>query len=241
MDRQEQVLIGRRAKDIGHGPKLERPKGRRPEQVRQDELEADDADNNVLGQRFRTAQLRDLAQEGEPQASARKTHTVYFGRAQSMRVTSGWALMMASRRVRCGSSVYVQKKSCFDLLSKCVEAVAAAFLLLAVLVTVAEPLDGIVSLLLFLLLLFISVPNGVPPQFENGGLPADCPSGRIVVRACADAEETVAAVTTATSSNHRCNSCVCVCVRVCIAASSSDFRCRRKKDGFWLLHKMEGG
>lgn len=59
-------------------------------------------------------------------------------------LTSGWAFMIAMRRVLCGSSVYVQKKSCFGLVMSCLLGANADFSFLDALVTVAEPLDVIV-------------------------------------------------------------------------------------------------
>lgn len=53
VDGQEQVLVCGGAKDVGDCPELPGPKGRRLEQVGEDNLEGDDAEDDIFGQRLR--------------------------------------------------------------------------------------------------------------------------------------------------------------------------------------------
>ena len=60
VDGQEQVLVRCRAKYVAEGPELPRPEGGVAEEVRNVDLEGDDAGDDVLGQGFGTAELGDL-------------------------------------------------------------------------------------------------------------------------------------------------------------------------------------
>lgn len=100
VDGQEQVLVGGGAEDVGDGPELPGEEGSVAQEMGEEQLEADDSSNDVLGQRLGTAELGDL--DGGGTAESERARPIEWNKGQ---LTSGWALMMASRRVRCGSSV----------------------------------------------------------------------------------------------------------------------------------------
>lgn len=52
---QEQVLVGGGSKDVGDGPELPRPEGCRLEHVGEENLESDDAEDDVFGKRLGAA------------------------------------------------------------------------------------------------------------------------------------------------------------------------------------------
>ena len=60
MDGQEKVLVGRGAKDVGYCPELPGPKGRRLKEAGKDNLQSDDAEDNVFGEGLGATQLGDL-------------------------------------------------------------------------------------------------------------------------------------------------------------------------------------
>lgn len=60
VDGQEEVLVCCRAKHIAESPELPRPEGGVAEEVRNVDLEGDDAGDDVLGQGFGAAELGDL-------------------------------------------------------------------------------------------------------------------------------------------------------------------------------------
>jgi hypothetical protein len=101
MDCQKQILVRRRADDVcgeEEGPR----KGRRvAQEVGAEDLEADNEEDGPFSQRLGAAELQDLRLLSDE-----------VGRCSGQVRTSGWALIIAIRLVRCGSSVYVQKKSC---------------------------------------------------------------------------------------------------------------------------------
>lgn len=61
MNGEEQVLVRRRAKDVRDRPELPRPKRRRRQIPRPEDLHGDDAEDNPFGQRLRATKLGDLA------------------------------------------------------------------------------------------------------------------------------------------------------------------------------------
>jgi hypothetical protein len=108
VDGEEQVLVRRCADDICRAPETEGPERRVLQAVGGKHLDADDEEHEVFCERLWPAELGYL-------------HTSLLARILQLRQehmngekrrTSGCALMIAIRRVRCGSSVYVQKKSC---------------------------------------------------------------------------------------------------------------------------------
>lgn len=98
----EQVLVRRRAENVGEEPELPREERRVPQHMSQVNLENDDAGDNVFGQRLRAAKLGNLW--STPRLVSRGKQSVGWGVVQIDR-TSGCALMMASRLVLWGSSV----------------------------------------------------------------------------------------------------------------------------------------
>lgn len=61
MDSQEEVLVGGSSDHVCCSEELPVKHGRIAEKVCTGELERDDAENDIFGERFRTAELRDLA------------------------------------------------------------------------------------------------------------------------------------------------------------------------------------
>lgn len=61
MDREEQVLVGSGAEDVGDGPELEGPERSLVEVVGESELKSDDASDDIFGQGFGTAELGNLS------------------------------------------------------------------------------------------------------------------------------------------------------------------------------------
>ena len=89
VDGQEEVLVGRGAKNVANCPELPGPKGCVAKEMREVDLEGDDAGDDVLGQGLGTAELRDLTAllaDGSPEWT-------------ELLCTSGCALIMASRLV----------------------------------------------------------------------------------------------------------------------------------------------
>lgn len=61
VDGEEQVLVGGGAEDVGDGPEPEGPEGRVAKGAGEQDLEGDDAGDDVFGQRLGPAELCDLA------------------------------------------------------------------------------------------------------------------------------------------------------------------------------------
>lgn len=126
MDGEEQVLVCGRADDIPQRPELPRPERGVPQYVGAGELQRHDEGDDKLGQWLGAAELRDLQRKGEIRDWRFVELISPLGGGFSKQ-TSGCALMIASLLVLCGSSVYVQKKSCtFWSTSSCACAAAAA-------------------------------------------------------------------------------------------------------------------
>lgn len=60
MNGEEQVLVRGGPNNVAHGPELPGPEGGLPEEVGAGELQRDDEDDDVFGQRLGAAELRDL-------------------------------------------------------------------------------------------------------------------------------------------------------------------------------------
>lgn len=104
VDGEEEVLVGGRTKDVGNGPELPRPERCRMEEASEDDLEGYDAEDDPFGQWLRATELGDLLRRGEKRQRGLYLR-VSIGECGAWKQTSGWALMMARRRVRWGSSV----------------------------------------------------------------------------------------------------------------------------------------
>ena len=64
VDGEEEVLVRGGAEDVGDGPELPGPEGGVAQEVGEQQLEADDAGDDVLGQGLGAAQLGDLLRNG---------------------------------------------------------------------------------------------------------------------------------------------------------------------------------
>lgn len=101
VDGQEDILVGGGSDHVGRGDEAPVQHGGVSQEVCAAYLQGDDTEYHILGQGFRAAKLGDL--------DSGDVSTCGTGCREKMAVTSGWALMIACRLDRCGSSVYVQK------------------------------------------------------------------------------------------------------------------------------------
>lgn len=105
VDGEEEVLVRGGSDHVCSCEKFPVEHGGVAEQVGAEDLEGDNAENDIFGQGLWSAELGNLkeAQMSINDYLAEKATEKYVH-------TSGCALMMACRLERCGSSVYVQKK-----------------------------------------------------------------------------------------------------------------------------------
>lgn len=106
VDGEEEILVRRGAEYVGDGPELDAPEGRVAQEVRKPDLECHDAEHNIFRQGLWPAKLCDLHQATlVNNGVSREGKVDWSSTPGGGDRTSGCALMIASRLVRCGSSV----------------------------------------------------------------------------------------------------------------------------------------